>query len=189
LKLLTKPELLARVLRLRPDAGVARSLGALLTNTASPTVVRAGNKTNVIPGVAEVEIDGRTLPGQSTEDFLRELRAVLGDDVELEVMKAAPPTVTEPIASPLYDVIARQVVAREPDATVVPYMIPGFTDAKYFTQLGARWYGFSPVKIDKASGIKFADMFHGHNERIPIAGLHWGTEVLDAVVREFAAQP
>ncbi len=187
LKLLTKPELLARVLRLRPDAGVARSLGALLTNTASPTVVRAGNKTNVIPGVAEVEIDGRTLPGQSTDDFLRELRAVLGDDVELEVMKEAPPTVTEPIASPLYDVIARQVIAREPDATVVPYMIPGFTDAKYFTQLGARWYGFSPVKIEKSSGIKFADMFHGHNERIPIAGLHWGAEVLDAVVREFAA--
>jgi len=187
LKLLTQPEVLARVLRLRPDAGVARSLGALLANTASPTVIRAGGKTNVIPGVAEVEIDGRTLPGQSTEDFLRELRAVLGPDVELEVMKAAPPTVTEPIASRLYDVIARQVVAREPDATVVPYMIPGFTDAKYFTQLGARWYGFSPVKIEKASGIKFADMFHGHNERIPIAGLHWGTEVLDAVVREFAA--
>ena len=189
LRVLTRPELLARVLRLRPDAGIARSLGALLANTASPTVVRAGAKTNVIPGVAEVEIDGRTLPGQSTEDFLRELRAVLGDDVELEVMKAAPATVTEPVASPLYDVIARQVLAREPDATVVPYMIPGFTDAKYFTQLGAKWYGFSPVKIDKASGIKFADMFHGHNERIPVAGLHWGAEVLDAVVREFASRP
>lgn len=185
-KLLSRPELLARILRLKPDLGIARSLGALLSNTASPTVVRAGAKTNVIPGVAEVEIDGRTLPGQSTEDFLRELRAILGPDVELEVMKAAPPTVTEPAASPLYDVIARQVLAREPDAVVVPYMIPGFTDAKYFTQLGARWYGFSPVKIERGSGIRFADMFHGHDERIPIAGLHWGAEVLDAVVREFA---
>ena len=48
-------------------------------------------------------------------------------------------------------------------------------------------YGFSPVKIEKSSGIKFADMFHGHDERIPVAGLHWGTEVLDAVVREFAS--
>ena len=186
-RLLSRPELLARLLRLRPDAGVARSLGALLSNTASPTVVRAGNKTNVIPGVAEVEIDGRTLPGQTTDDFLRELRAVLGPDVELEVMREAPPIVTEPVASPLYDLMARQVVAREPDAVVVPYMIPGFTDAKYFTQLGARWYGFSPVKIERDSGIRFADMFHGHDERIPIAGLHWGTEVLDAVVREFAA--
>ena len=50
--------------------------------------------------------------------------------------------------------------------------------------MGARWYGFSPVKIEKGSGIKFADMFHGHNERVPVAGLAWGVEVLDAVVRE-----
>jgi acetylornithine deacetylase/succinyl-diaminopimelate desuccinylase-like protein len=187
LRLLTRPQLLSRVLRLVPDLGTSRSLGALLSNTASPTVVRAGNKTNVIPGVAEVEIDGRTLPGQTDEDFLRELRHVLGPDVELEIMRSAPPTVTEPAASPLYDVIAKQVIAREPDSVVVPYMIPGFTDAKYFTQLGCKWYGFSPVKIEKESGIKFADMFHGHNERVPVAGLHWGTEVLSAVVHEFAA--
>ena len=189
IRLATRPELLARILRLVPDLGTARSIGALLSNTASPTVVRAGNKTNVIPGVAEVEIDGRTLPGQTDEDFVRELRAVLGPDVELEVIRSAPPTVTEPAASPLYDLIAREIVRREPDAVVVPYMIPGFTDAKHFTRLGARWYGFSPVKIEKSSGIRFADMFHGHDERVPVAGLHWGVEVLDAVVRGFAAEP
>jgi acetylornithine deacetylase/succinyl-diaminopimelate desuccinylase-like protein len=188
LRLLTQPELLARVLRFVPDRGTARSMNALLSNTASPTVVRAGQKTNVIPGIAEVEIDGRTLPGQTTDDFLRELRAILGPDVELEVMREAPPTVTEPVSSPLYDVIARQIVAREPDAVVVPYMIPGFTDAKQFTRMGARWYGFTPVKIEKKSGIVFSEMFHGHNERIPIAGLHWGTELLHAVVREFAGE-
>ena len=68
-------------------------------------------------------------------------------------------------------------------------MIPGFTDAKYFTQMGARWYGFSPVKIEQGSGIRFADMFHGHDERVPVAGLAWGVEVLDAVVRELCAPP
>ena len=94
---------------------------------------------------------------------------------------------TEPIASPLYDVIKRQVEAREPGAVVVPYMIPGFTDGKYFTQMGARWYGFSPVKIERDAGIRFGDMFHGHDERVPIAGLQWGVEVLDAVVREICA--
>jgi acetylornithine deacetylase/succinyl-diaminopimelate desuccinylase-like protein len=98
----------------------------------------------------------------------------------------APPVVTEPVASPLYDSIKRQIEAREPEAVVVPYLIPGFTDAKYFTQMGARWYGFSPVKIEKAAGIRFADMFHGHDERIPVAGLAWGVEVLDAVVREIS---
>jgi acetylornithine deacetylase/succinyl-diaminopimelate desuccinylase-like protein len=187
LKLLARPALLARVTRMVPGASVARSFSALLSNTASATVVRAGNKTNVIPGLAEFEIDGRTLPGQTDEDLLRELRAILGPDVELEVMKSAPPVVTEPVASPLYDIIARQIIAREPDAVVLPYMIPGFTDAKYFTQTGARWYGFSPVKIEKSAGIKFADMFHGHDERVPVAGLAWGVEVLDAVVREWCA--
>ena len=185
-KLLARPPLLARVARMLPHASIARSFSALLSNTAAATVVRAGNKTNVIPGLAEFEIDGRTLPGQTDEDLMRELREVLGPDVELTIMKSAPPIVTEPIASPVFDIIKRQIEAREPDAAVIPYMIPGFTDAKYFTQTGARWYGFSPVKIEKGSGIKFADMFHGHNERIPVAGLAWGTEVLDAVVREIA---
>jgi acetylornithine deacetylase/succinyl-diaminopimelate desuccinylase-like protein len=185
-KLLARPELMARVVRLVPDLSIARSMGALLTNTASPTVVRAGNKVNVIPGTAELQIDGRLLPGQTSDDFLRELRAVLGEDVELEVVKSAPATVTEPIESPLFDAIRRQIVAREPDAVVVPYMIPGFTDGAYFSKLGAKWYGFSPMKIEKGSGIRFADMFHGNDERIPIAGLHWGAEVLDAVIRDFA---
>jgi acetylornithine deacetylase/succinyl-diaminopimelate desuccinylase-like protein len=183
-KLLARPQLLARVARLVPGASIARGFSALLSNTAAATVVRAGNKTNVIPGVAEFEIDGRTLPGQTDADLLAELRAVLGPEVELEIIKSAPPVVTEPIASPVFDIIKRQVESREPGATVVPYLIPGFTDAKYFSLTGARWYGFSPVKIEKGSGIRFADMFHGHDERVPVAGLAWGVEVLDAVVRE-----
>jgi acetylornithine deacetylase/succinyl-diaminopimelate desuccinylase-like protein len=186
-KLVARPYLLARVARLVPGASIARSFSALLANTAAATVVRAGNKTNVIPGLADFEIDGRTLPGQSDEDLIRELRAVLGEEVELEIVKSAPPTVTEPYESPVFDIIKRQVEAREPEAVVIPYMIPGFTDAKYFSRTGARWYGFSPVKIEKASGIRFADMFHGNDERVPVAGLAWGVEVLDAVVREVCA--
>ena len=187
-KLLARPQLLSRVARLVPGASLARSFSALLSNTAAATVVRAGAKTNVIPGIAEFEIDGRTLPGQTDEDLLRELRHVLGDGVELEVIKSAPPVVTEPIDSPVFDIIKRQVEARERGAVVVPYLIPGFTDAKYFTRMGARWYGFSPVKIEKSSGIRFADMFHGHDERVPVAGLAWGVEVLDAVVREVCVE-
>jgi len=186
-RLLSNERLLPAILRRVPDASGARGLAALLSNTASPTVLRAGNKINVIPDHAEVDIDGRTLPGQTDEDFLRELGAILGPDVELEVLRSAPPVVTEPFESPLYDVIRGEIERREPDAVVVPYMIPGFTDAKYFTRTGARWYGFSPVKIERDSGIRFADMFHGHNERVPIAGLHWGTDLLHAVVRRFCA--
>ncbi len=181
---LLHPQVIPRLLKIVPDRSLARSFAALIANTASPTVLRAGGKVNVIPGVAEFEIDGRTLPGQSDEDFLRELREVIGQDVELEILKSAPPTITEPIESPLYATIREAILAREPEAVVVPYMIPGFTDAKYFTGLGAKWYGFSPVKLPRS--IKFADMFHGNDERIPVDGLKWGAEVLFDVVRKFA---
>jgi acetylornithine deacetylase/succinyl-diaminopimelate desuccinylase-like protein len=188
LRVLTHPRVLPLLLRVVPDKSVARGLSAVLANTASPTVLRAGSKINVIPDHAEVQIDGRTLPGQTSEDLLRELGDVLGPDVELEILKEADPVVTEPIDSPLYQLMKSEIEAREPEATVVPYLIPGFTDAKYFTKTGAKWYGFSPVKIERGSGIRFAEMFHGHNERVPIEGLHWGAELLYSVVSRFCAR-
>lgn len=187
LRVLTHPSLLGRVLSVLPDQSVARSLSALLSNTAVPTVVRAGSSPNVIPGEAEVMIDGRTLPGQSEADLVRELGALLGPEVELEVVKSMPPVTTEPVASPLFDIIQRQIYKREPEALVVPYMIPGYTDAKQFTRLGTRWYGFAPVKLEPKSGLRFADMFHGNDERIPLSGLHWGVELLYDVVTEMCA--
>lgn len=185
LRRLLHPAIAPHILRRLPDRTLARSFGALLSNTASPTILRAGSKVNVIPGYAEAEIDGRTLPGQTEADFLRELSAVLGPEVALEVVRSAPPTTTDPVDSPLFDQIRASILAVEPEATVVPYMIPGFTDAKYFTLLGAKWYGFSPVKMPK--DIRFADLFHGHNERVPVDGLAWGTNVLFDVVRRFCS--
>lgn len=177
-----RPDIVQKLLRFLPDKSMARGMAAMLANTASPTVLRAGNKTNVIPGVAEAEIDGRTLPGQTTEDLIAELETLLGSDIEFEVIRSAPPTVTEPVESPVYDAVVGVIGRREPDAVVVPYLTPGFTDAKFFTKLGARWYGFSPVKFPK--GMRFGDLYHGNDERIPIDGLAWGTEVLTEVVGE-----
>jgi acetylornithine deacetylase/succinyl-diaminopimelate desuccinylase-like protein len=182
LKLLN-PSVVPHILRRLPDRTLARSLASLLSNTASPTLLRAGAKINVIPGSAEVDIDGRTLPGQTEDDFLRELSTVLGPGVSLEVLKSLPPTTTEPIESPLFDTIRSAILEREPTATVIPYMIPGFTDAKYFTKLGAKWYGFSPVKMP--ADLRFAELFHGRDERIPVDGLAWGTDLLFDVVLRF----
>jgi acetylornithine deacetylase/succinyl-diaminopimelate desuccinylase-like protein len=182
---LVRPSLLDALIKRAPDNTTTRGIKAMISNTASPTVVAAGHKVNVIPEIAEFQIDGRTLPGQTDDDLLRELREVLGPGVELEIIRSAPPVVTEPYESELFDVIRAEVETREPGAKVVPYLTPGYTDAKYFSQLGMRWYGFSPVKIDRDSGIRFADLFHGQNERVPVDGLRWGAEVLYAVVSKF----
>jgi acetylornithine deacetylase/succinyl-diaminopimelate desuccinylase-like protein len=130
IKMLSSPALGPAMLSLIPDPSVRRAFRALLGNTASPTVLRAGNKTNVIPGFAEAEIDGRILPGQTKDDFMRELRDVLGADIELEVMHSLPPVVTEPKESSLYSLIHEVMGERAPDAPMVPFTLQGFTDAK-----------------------------------------------------------
>ena len=171
------------VLGKMPDRGVANAIAAALSNTAVPTMLRAGQKVNVIPGEAEAEVDGRTLPGQTTADFLREVQQVVGEEIELAVTRELPPVETSP-ESQLFDVLKATLKQHAPAGTAIPYMAPGFTDAKSWAELGCRCYGFEPVRFSP-DDPKFSELFHGHNERIPIAGLKWGTTVLFEAVRRF----
>jgi acetylornithine deacetylase/succinyl-diaminopimelate desuccinylase-like protein len=172
--------------RVIADPSIRRTFATYLSNTASPTVVRAGSKTNVIPSRASFEIDGRTLPGQSEQDFLREVRDLVGEEAVFEVLASQPPVVT-PVDTPMFDCLAGVVRERAPGAIPIPTMIPGFTDAKAYSRLGTKYYGFSPIRFEASDGISFAALYHGKDERIPEAGLRWGLRTLwDAVVR-FAA--
>ncbi|MEQ1501430.1 MAG: M20/M25/M40 family metallo-hydrolase [Myxococcota bacterium] len=158
-----------------PDPSLAATFDAALHNTANPTVVRAGDKINQVPGSASLQVDGRLLPGQSTDDFVREIRAVIGPDYEIHVDKALPAVETswdDPIAARITEVIRRH----DPDGIVVRTMIPGFTDAKAYSRLGSKCWGFSPVKLPP--GVAFSAMFHGNDERIPVDGFRWGLGAL-----------
>jgi acetylornithine deacetylase/succinyl-diaminopimelate desuccinylase-like protein len=165
------------------DPGMARLVTALLRNTASPTVVRAGHKTNVIPARAEAELDGRIAVGSSEAELMAELRALAGPGIELELVAPShPPTVSSP-DSELFDVIAAVVAEHHPGATAVPAVTPGFTDAKYWSRLGTTCYGFAPVRLEPTDP-DFASLFHGDDERVPVAGLKGGLRMLaDAVAR------
>ncbi|HEY3594349.1 MAG TPA: M20/M25/M40 family metallo-hydrolase [Polyangiaceae bacterium] len=171
------------------DRSLRRTLATYLSNTASPTVVRAGAKTNVIPATATFEIDGRTLPGQSEQDFVRELRRVIGDEPALDILASQPPVVT-PADTPLYRCLCETIRAHDPAGIPIPSMIPGFTDAKAYSRLGIAYYGFAPVRFAPSDGLVFAELYHGKNERIPEAGLRWGLRTLyDAVTRFATAAP
>ena len=185
LKRLTTPQLASLILdHLVRDTGQRRSFGAMLSNTASPTVVRAGSKVNVIPGRASVELDGRTLPGQSESAFLAELREALGGDPQLEVLRSLPSVEASP-KTPLFDLLAATVRRHDPTGHPLPYLIPGFTDAKAYARLGTICYGFAPVKFDPTHEVNFTKMYHGHDERVPIDGLKWGLRVLYDAVSSF----
>ncbi len=182
---LLRPSLERLVLeKLFPDKELAPWFSALLRNTATPTVLSGGVKINQIPGVASVELDGRTLPGFTAKDLMRELHEALGEDVEFEVLREMPGVETSE-RSPLYDTIRETLRAHAPGALVVPYMIPGYTDAKQFSRLGTKCYGFSPVQFPPEHKVQFGKLYHGHDERIWVDGFVWGTQVLTDVVRRF----
>ncbi len=187
LKRLKTPQVAALILDyLVKDDSQRRTFGALLSNTASPTVVRAGSKVNVQPGTATLDIDGRTLPGQSEAMFLAELREILGKEnaPELEVLHSLPPIETTE-RTPLFSHLTSVLRRHDPVALPIPFVIPGFTDAKAYAKLGSKCYGFSPVRFDPTHEISFAAMYHGHDERVPVDGLKWGLRVLYDAVEGF----
>lgn len=167
------------------DAEQAIGLNALLRNTASPTVLSGGNKVNVIPSSASVQVDGRIIPGQSVAAFIREVQSVVGDDVKLTVHESWTGTVFDE-RTPLFSAISDVLRRHHPGAIPVPFMIPGFTDSHAYATLGATCYGFSPVKMPP--GMSYTRLYHGHDERIPVEGFAWGLRVLYDLVSEFSAE-
>ncbi len=165
--------------RVIPDRSQARLFSVLLHDTAAPTVMKAGSKVNQIPGEAELLVDGRLLPGQTEEGFLAEVRDVVGEDLEIEVIRTMPP-VDGDVADPVLGTIQEVLDELDPGVRAVPNLIPGFTDAKAWSTLGARCIGFSPVRLGPDDA--FSDLFHGVDERIPVAGFRFGVRALAEVI-------
>ncbi len=164
------PEALLRTL-----GAMAKIIGATLRNTTNPTMLKAGYKHNVIPGRAEAYVDGRFLPGYE-EEFRATLDKVLGPRVRREVLVSDIALETE-FAGDLVDAMVAALRAEDSGALPVPYCLSGGTDAKAFSLLGIRGFGFSPLRLPP--GIDFAGMFHGVDERVPVEGLRFGARVLD----------
>ena len=162
-------------LLLEKIGAVSRIIGATLRSTVNPTVLRAGYKVNVVPQAATAEVDGRFLPGYE-EEFYAELDRVLGPGVTREFIHTDIAVETTPDGA-LYDAMTRALVAEDPEAKVVPYCLSAGTDAKSFSRLGMRCFGFTPLRLPP--DLDFSGMFHGIDERVPVEGLRFGVRVLD----------
>jgi acetylornithine deacetylase/succinyl-diaminopimelate desuccinylase-like protein len=158
---------------------LARLIGATLRDTANPTMLDAGYKANVIPSTAEAVVDCRVLPGRQAA-FEREVDELLGPDVTREWVLNLPPVETT-FDGDLVGAMDAAIRREDPGARTVPYMLFGGTDAKAFSQLGMRCFGFAPLRLPP--DLDFAAMFHGVDERVPIDGLTFGTRVLDRFLR------
>ena len=157
---------------------------AAFTNTLNVTIVRAGTKNNVIPSVAEAELDCRLLAGQDAEAWRQEIVARIDDPrVEVSFIYDHEPT---PAVSPWDTDLARviEAVLREAfeDAAVVPATSTVGTDNRFLRPLGIPSYGFIPCLLSQAE----RDGFHAHDEFLTVDNFNLGLEVMFEVVRRIA---
>ncbi|HYG91961.1 MAG TPA: M20/M25/M40 family metallo-hydrolase [Nocardioides sp.] len=160
--------------------GAARMLGAVLRNTTNPTMLEAGYKLNVIPTDATAHVDGRFLPGYEDE-FFATLAELCGESVAIEHVSHQQPW-EMPYDGALVDAMTRCLLAEDPDAVVAPFLMSGGTDAKHWTKLGMRTYGFTPLRLP--DDLDFTALFHGVDERVPVDALEFGSRVLDRLFDE-----
>ncbi len=157
---------------------IARIVNATVRNTANPTMLRAGYKANVIPSTAHATVDCRVLPG-SEEHFRQQVAEIVGDDIEIDWVWQPP--LEFPFEGSLVEAMKDALRAEDPGAHPVPYMLSGGTDNKAFARLGIKGYGFSPLRLP--ADLDFSSLFHGVDERVPVAALTFGTRVLDRLLR------
>ena len=166
------PDLEGAIAKLGP---IARLVGATLRDTANPTMLKAGYKANVIPAAAEAVIDCRVLPGRQAA-FEREIDELIGPGITREWISELGSYETS-FDGDLVDSMNAALLAADPEARIVPYMLSGGTDAKAFADLGIRCFGFVPLRLPPE--LDFAALFHGVDERVPVDALQFGARVLE----------
>jgi len=162
-----------------------REVSALLRNTISITVVKAGYKTNVIPGTAEAELDVRLLPGQDPQAFLAELKGVIDDPaVEVVPQKGFRLPNESPVDTDLFHAIERVLGKHYPGVPVTTKMLTGATESVLMRPLGIAAYGFTPLVTSNEE----VATTHGDDERINEATVRKSTAIFYEVIREVAAR-
>jgi carboxypeptidase PM20D1 len=143
------------------------SSNAMLRTTTALTIVRAGNKDNVLPGRIEAAVNFRILPGDTIDSVEAHLKRALGNDA-IQVKRYpgnSEPSPVSPTDSTGYRSIEQAVRQVFPDALVAPGLMTAATDSRHFSIVSDAVYRFSPFRV------KSEDLprFHGTNERVSIS--------------------
>ena len=157
------------------DEAAAELLAPLLSLTLSPTMISASETRNVIPHLCTIDVDCRLLPGQSQEEVEPILREVLGDgDFGFGWLEGWGGTRSE-LGTPLWNAVESFVEKIEPEATVLPICVAGFTDSHWLrAAFGTVAYGFFPSNaMDPQVASR---LIHSADERIPVDDLELAVE-------------
>lgn len=173
------------------DKLLAEEIRPRIRMTIAPTIIHGGIKENVIPSECEATFDCRLLPGQKPSqaiNLIRELLESIGlGKFTIEIIQSNESSESS-YETPLYNTIDSTLREFEPNCSVVPLLMTGGTDSRFFRQEGSICYGFHPMLPEIASG-RIIKREHGIDERISVENLVFGTSVLFEVVRRFMSLP
>ena len=156
---------------------------AVLRTGISPTILEGGIRTNVIPTDATAKLNVRTLPGQSIDGVVAQLRKVVGDPlVEITIADRGENSPASDFHSPMFDAIRESAQALEPSLAVVPYLSTGATDSARLRNWGMQAFGLLPFPMNQND----EDRMHGNDERVPLSSLEFGTRMIYGVISRVA---
>jgi acetylornithine deacetylase/succinyl-diaminopimelate desuccinylase-like protein len=152
--------------------GAGAHLHSCCHMTLSPNVLVGPTKTNTIPDVVDIDIDVRTMPGETPDDVRHHLTEAIGDladQVEISPLMNDMSSMS-PINTPLWDSLRKAVRNAFPQTELSPGLTVGFTDARVHRDLGAVAYG-AGLLAPTISGAEYGSRFHGNNERIDVESI------------------
>jgi acetylornithine deacetylase/succinyl-diaminopimelate desuccinylase-like protein len=156
---------------------------AMLRDTISLTILQGGNKVNVIPSESVATLDCRLIPGSSKENFLKEIKSRLGDEIDVEVISESPSLPISSLDTDLLRLIQKFAAANDPGCPVVPLLLSGATDGRFLREKGIITYDFCPFRLTERELLKV----HGNNERIALENLRFGMRMLLEILQEVVA--
>ncbi len=159
---------------------------ALLRNTVTPTILKGGEKVNVIPTESSAYFDARLLPIEKYETFFKKIEKLSGKDIEVvRIGNPANDSVSSGYNNRYFRGIRTIIEGmKENSLPVLPYITTGATDLRYFRELGIPAYGFFPITLSKDEYLRM----HGKNERISIENIREGLHGTYQIIKFLGSQ-
>ena len=165
----------------------AKNAFALTRMSTVVTGVETDDSWNTVPAEIRLEVDVRTLIGQSLDDVFDHLRNAVGELAEsIEFTAIAGSDGSQsPIGTPLWDLMTDAARIQRPGASLKPVMATGITDARFYRHRGATAYGFG-LYSERLPIEEIPLMLHGDNERVDVESLGMMGDLWSAMLGMFA---
>lgn len=140
---------------------------SMLRTSISPTIIKGGFRSNVIPSDAEGNLDIRALPDEDMTEFVAELRRVINDPtVEVIPSESRPVPPSSRIDSEMFRALEAAQKSVFPEAVTLPVMLTAATTSSRLRAKGVQAYGVNTVvSLDERSRV------HGNDERVSVEGV------------------